>query len=176
MTKPEPGSSAGTQLLRAVTKDDLPTLFEHQSDPESNRMAAFPPRDRDAFGAHWVKILADPKVLTRAISVDGVLAGYVLSFERFGKREVGYWIAREHWGRGIATRALAAFLLLDPVRPLYARVATHNTGSIRVLQKCGFAVTDEEDGSPGPIDDGIEDVILKLDVPSGTRHHLGSSR
>jgi RimJ/RimL family protein N-acetyltransferase len=41
-------------------------------------------------------------------------------------------------GRGVATQALAAFLGLEPVRPLYAGVAKHNVASIRVLQKCGF--------------------------------------
>jgi RimJ/RimL family protein N-acetyltransferase len=51
---------------------------------------------------------------------------------------VGYWLGRSYWGRGIATRALALFLPLVPARPLYAHVASHNTGSMRVLVKCGF--------------------------------------
>jgi hypothetical protein len=35
--------------LRDVMEDDLPLFFEQQLDPEANRMAAFAPRDRDAF-------------------------------------------------------------------------------------------------------------------------------
>ena len=37
--------------------------------------------------------------------------------------------------------ALAAFVPLVDVRPLRARVASHNAGSIRVLEKCGFVAT-----------------------------------
>ena len=39
--------------LRDVHEDDLATLFEHQRDPEAARMAAFSPRERDAFMTHW---------------------------------------------------------------------------------------------------------------------------
>jgi RimJ/RimL family protein N-acetyltransferase len=147
--------------LRDVTDDDLPILFEHQLDPEASRMAAFAPRDREAFMAHWAKILPDRSVLVRTIVVDGQVAGNIVSFDRLGEREVGYWIGRDHWGKGIATAALAEFLLLDANRPLYARVARQNVPSIRVLEKCGFTIA--EDGSAPTLDDGVEEVVLKLD-------------
>jgi hypothetical protein len=35
--------------LRDVEEDDLEIFFEHQREPEANRVAAFPARDRDAF-------------------------------------------------------------------------------------------------------------------------------
>jgi RimJ/RimL family protein N-acetyltransferase len=125
--------------LRVVTNDDLPILFEHQLDPEANRMAAFPARDREAFMAHWESnVLGDPSNIARTVVVDGEVAGNVVSFGRPGKREVGYWIGREYWGRGIATKAVLAFLEVDRERPLLAHVAKHNVGSIRVLEKCGF--------------------------------------
>ena len=44
----------------------------------------------------------------------------------------------------MATAALAAFLDLETARPLYAGVARWNAGSLRVLEKCGFAVCAEE--------------------------------
>ena len=53
------------------------------------------------------------------------------------------------WGRGVATRALAAFLgEAETTRPLFAGVVAHNAGSMRVLEKCGFSRTGEivEDG------------------------------
>ena len=131
--------------LRRVEPDDLPVLYEHQADPVAYAMAAFPPRDREAFMAHWERILADETVLVRAIVADGALAGNVLSFDRDDVREVGYWLAREFWGAGIATAALAAFLRIDTTRPLYAGVARHNAGSLRVLAKCGFVACGEED-------------------------------
>jgi RimJ/RimL family protein N-acetyltransferase len=90
-------------LLREVMESDLPVFFEHQRDPEVNRMAAFAARDRDAFMAHWSKILGDHSVVTRTIIADGHVAGNVVSWEHSGRLEVGYWIGREFWGRGIAT-------------------------------------------------------------------------
>jgi RimJ/RimL family protein N-acetyltransferase len=125
--------------LRDVREDDLPTLFEHQMDPEANRMANFPARGRDAFMAHWAKILADETLLAKTVVHDDTIAGNVVSWTHDGERDVGYWIGREHWGKGVATAALSAFLAELPERPLFAHVAEHNVGSIRVLEKCGFS-------------------------------------
>ena len=133
----------GDVTIRPVREDDLPILFEHQRDPEANAMAAFPARDRDAFMEHWSKILSDQTLLARAIELDGVVVGNVGSFGFEGRREVGYWIDRAFWGRGVATRALAAFLEEETQRPLFAGVVPHNAGSIRVLEKCGFQRTGE---------------------------------
>ena len=130
--------------LREVTETDLPIFFEHQRDPEATAMAAFPPRNRKDFMAHWAKILADDTVLKRTVVVGEQVAGNVVSFERDGKREVGYMLGREFWGRGLATAALAAFLPHIPVRPLYAHVAKHNVASIRVLEKNGFTLAAED--------------------------------
>ena len=149
--------------LRDVIEDDLPILFEHQMDPEANRMAAFTPRNEKDFFAHWTKILADDTVVKKTILFDGRVAGSVVSFERDGDREVGYWIGREYWGRGIATRALSEFLDLVEMRPLYAHVAKHNVASIRVLEKCGFAVSRHFKAIATDRGEEVEEVILKLE-------------
>ena len=133
-------------VLRPVEPADLPILFEHQRDPAGIAMAGVGGRDRAAFDEHWAKILADDETLVRTVVLDGAVAGHVLSFERNDRREVGYWIGRDHWGRGVATAALVAFLGEDEVRPLYAGVLSANAGSLRVLEKCGFTVVGEEDG------------------------------
>ena len=130
--------------LREVQESDLPIFFEHQRDSVANQMAAFPARDRDAFMAHWAKIMKDESVILKTILFEGQVAGNVLSFEMSGEREVGYWLGREFWGKGIATRALSAFLTQVQVRPLYAHVARHNVASRRVLEKCGFTLSGEE--------------------------------
>lgn len=63
--------------LREVRPGDLPILFEHQLDPEGARMAAFKSRDRDAFMAHWAKIMANRACALRAILADGIVAGNI---------------------------------------------------------------------------------------------------
>jgi RimJ/RimL family protein N-acetyltransferase len=146
----------GEVRLRGVTEDDLPIFFEHQRDPAAHRMAAFPPRERDAFMTHWDSILRDASVVVRTIELDGVVAGNVVLFGFEGRREVGYWIGREFWGRGVATRALSAILLEVSERPIYAGVAETNAASIRVLEKCGFkAVETNEEEHAG-------EVLLRL--------------
>ena len=136
--------------LREVRGEDLRAFLEHQRDPVAAEVAAFLSRDRDAFFAHWGRILRDPDVLARAILVDGRVAGNVVSFAVDGRRYVGYWLGRAFWGRGIATEALRRFLRVEPARPLFASVARTNVGSIRVLEKCGFRPVAEEPAEGGP--------------------------
>jgi RimJ/RimL family protein N-acetyltransferase len=144
-------------FLRPVEAGDLDAFFEHQREPEANRMAAFPARERPAFDAHWQRILADEAVTVRTIVWNGEIAGNVLSWSRNDERLVGYWIGRDYWGRGIATRALAAFLDELTERPLHAHVATSNLGSIRVLEKCGFALSGSAE-----TEGGIQELVYEL--------------
>lgn len=131
-------------FLRDVVDSDLPIFFEHQADPESSQMAAFPSRNRDTFMAHWQRILADESNIIRTIVYNGQVAGNLVSFLMENKREVGYWIGREFWGRGVATKALSDFLSQVKIRPLYGVAARHNIGSQRVLEKCGFKICREQ--------------------------------
>src|SRR5262245_670913 len=103
--------------LRDVVPDDLPIFFEHQMEPNEVRMAAFPPRERDAFMAHWAKILSDDALLKKTIVADGEIAGNIGSFVIEGRRLIGYWLGSAYWGRGIATQALAQFLRGIEERP-----------------------------------------------------------
>jgi RimJ/RimL family protein N-acetyltransferase len=149
--------------LRGVIDSDLPALFEQQRDPEAVRMAAFPSRAWEPFLAHWEKIRANEATLLRTVVYDGQVAGHVLSFERDGVREVGYWLGRQFWGLGIATRALALFLQEESLRPLYAHVAKHNLGSRRVLEKNGFTLEGDEKDFAVVDDQPVEGWILKLE-------------
>lgn len=126
--------------LRTLTEADLPHIFRMQLDPESNRMAMTNPRTAEAFAAHWAKILPDPKLTNKAILFNEVMVGSISCFPHEDEFHVGYWIDREHWGQGIASRALELLLLEVTIRPLYAHVATSNSASLRVLQKCGFSI------------------------------------
>jgi RimJ/RimL family protein N-acetyltransferase len=145
-----------------VTASDLPVIYDQQADPESSAMAAFPSRDREAFDTHWAKIMADKKVILKAIIFNGQLAGHLVSWEMEEGREVGYWLGREFWGKGIATEALRQFLGVIKTRPLVAHVAKHNIGSRRVLEKCGFEVVGENKYVNIGKEE-VEEFVLRLD-------------
>jgi len=154
-------------VLRDVMMSDLPIFFDQQLDPEANRMAAFTrkdPADRDAFMAYWAKILRDETITIQTILFDGQVAGSVLSYvDEDGQREVSYWIGRPYWGKGVATRGLLAFLDHIKVRPLYARVAQDNIGSLRVLEKCRFTRIGEGRGFSEARGQEVEEFLLRLD-------------
>ncbi len=140
--------------LREVVDADLPTLFAYQDDPEANDMAVFPPRDEPAFREHMAKIRSDPANLLRTIVAGGRVVGWIGSWDAEGEREVGYWIGRDHWGKGYATAALRSFLAVDMTRPLWVHIAGHNVGSQVVAERCGFVFDREVQ----------EDVLLRIYV------------
>lgn len=151
--------------LRNVAESDLPVFFEQQLDPESNYMAAFIREnhaDREAFMLHWQKITTDENIHIRTVIYLGKVAGYILSHDWLGDPEVGYWIGKEFWGRGIATQGLGAFLEEFDTRPLYAHAAKDNHGSLRVLEKCGFEIIREARAFANARGKEVDEYILKL--------------
>jgi RimJ/RimL family protein N-acetyltransferase len=140
--------------LRDVEDADLDVFFEHQRDPEATRLAAFAAKARLPFLEYWAEIRAGQTVLTKAIVVNGEVAGNIMCWDQSGQRQIGYWIGRQYWGHGVATTALALFLCWMTARPLHAYVAVHNVGSIRVLEKCGFRRVPDRHGPPATGDSG----------------------
>src|SRR4029434_699372 len=97
--------ASGPVRLREVTEADLPVLFEQQLDADAVRMANFPSRDRDAFFAHWARILSDDTSVKKTIVLDDAVAENIGSWQAApGERLVGYWIGKEFWGRGVASQ------------------------------------------------------------------------
>lgn len=148
--------------LREVQRDDLPSFFEHQCDPTAVRLAAFTSKDQKTFTEHWNKILANNAVTRKTILLDGMAVGFIVCFDRDGKREIGYWIGRDYWGIGIASKAVHEFLLDVAERPLYGIVASRNIASIRVLEKCGFARVGRNRRLADPGEPAIEELTLRL--------------
>lgn len=161
--------------LRPVESGDLALLFEFQRDPVANRMAAFTaadPEDRAAFDEHWRDLLADPATVSRAIVVDDEngpgklptsrVAGHVLAFPHKGQTEVTYWIDPALWSHGVASAALAHFLLDVTTRPLRARVVADNAASLRVLHRCGFTDVGTEVNFANARGADVKEILLEL--------------
>ncbi|GAA2925023.1 GNAT family N-acetyltransferase [Streptomyces enissocaesilis] len=150
-------------MLREVGPSDLDLFSTQFQDPEAKRMAAFGPADpvdRARFDAHWKRNIAE--YVVRTVLADGEVAGSVCVYGEPGDLQVTYWIDRAHWGRGVATAALRALLELVPERPLFARAAADNTGSLRVLEKCGFTVTGHDRGFAGARGTEVDELVLVL--------------
>ncbi|MBS0188132.1 MAG: GNAT family N-acetyltransferase [Planctomycetes bacterium] len=131
--------------LRPTVSSDIRLLHTFECDAMANQLAGTKPRTWEVFRARWDEILADPSgsstgVTPRAILVDGVLAGAINVWPHEGRPNIGYWIGREHWGRGIASAALQLMLNEFSARPLFASAAAENRPSLRVLEKAGFIV------------------------------------
>jgi len=151
--------------LRPVEVSDLDAIFEWMRDPESVRMAAFTaadPNDRSAFDAHMVTVMSSPENRFWAIIRDARFVGTIGSYPSEGATEVTYWIGRSYWGQGIATQALGLFLAQIPERPLRARAASDNAGSLRVLQKAGFRTIGTDVGFAAGRGAEIDETILEL--------------
>lgn len=156
---------AGGVSLRALREDDLPALFEIQFDDTAQRLAAFvgkDARDRDAYLQKFRKILADDANVTKVVEIGGEIVGSVAAFPIEGDTEITYWIRKDWWGRGVATRALAALLDEVTVRPVYGRVAEDNLGSIRVLERNGFVLVGSEESFAEARQATITELIFKL--------------
>ena len=152
--------------LRGVDEYDLEFFFQFQQDPQANHMAAFTckdPKDRQAFNRRWERIMNDDQVPIRTIRYQEQVAGSVLSYVMEGEREVSYWIGKEYWGLGIATKSLSMYLAIITDRPIYARVASDNVGSIRVMEKNSFQYLRSERGFANARGEEIAEFVFRLD-------------
>jgi RimJ/RimL family protein N-acetyltransferase len=162
--------------IRPATEADIPVFVSHQSDPEAAAMAAFiAPASVEERSARWRDVLAQPQNRNRAIVGDESVIGFIAAFTREDDREVTYWVAREHWGHGVATRALSLLLQEETRRPLVGRAAADNVASQMVLRKCGFTMIGRDRGFAPARGVEIEEVIYRLDavhVRAATREDI----
>jgi RimJ/RimL family protein N-acetyltransferase len=149
--------------LRPVEDDDLSLFFAWQADEESFRMAAVTARDAEAFAAHWARIRSGADNYLRTILADGIVVGNAMSWTGDDGRMVGYWLGKEHWGRGIASAALGLVLEEERRRPLLATVAEHNAASQRVLEKAGFRLVGRTLVDDGPVPGPFAELHFSLD-------------
>ena len=137
-------------LLRPGWAEDAPQLARAIADEQIVRNLATAPwpfglQDAEAFlAAPRDPVLPSFLITERTDGAPRVVGSCGLGRRPSGAVELGYWISRAHWGRGIATEAGKA--LIDIARTLGLRrlEASHfldNPASGRVLEKLGFIPT-----------------------------------
>lgn len=134
--------------LRAWRSDDLASLVANASHADVSRGL----RDRFPYpytgddGRAWLARAVDESERAWAIEIDGAAVGGVslhpgVDVHRHSA-ELGYWLGRRYWGRGIMTRVIDAFagpaMQAFRLHRLYATVYANNPASMRVLEKAGF--------------------------------------
>jgi RimJ/RimL family protein N-acetyltransferase len=140
---------AGVCVLRPWAADDLRPLVQHAN----NRRVwvqlrnAFPYPYTEADARSWLEFsTTGGRDENFAVEVDGQAVGGIGytpggDVNRFAA-ELGYWIGEAHWGRGIATAAVAALssyiFQTKAVCRVFAYVFGTNPASRRVLEKTGY--------------------------------------
>lgn len=154
-------------LLRPWRESDAGSLFKYASDPEVGPRAGWPPHKsveesleiiRTIFSAEgmWAVIW---KEAGEAIGCVGYLPASSSNLQIADDEcEVGYWIARPFWGKGICTEALKLIIGYcfneRGFTTLWGSYFPSNPASGRVMEKCGF------------VDTGVEVMCPNLEIGS----------
>lgn len=144
----------------------LEHLFHFQTDPLAIQIAAFTPKDpydKSAYLSKWEKLLLDPTITLRTIYLDQQIVGSVSKYMMEGEAQITYWLDRAFWGKGIGSNALQLFLNIEPVRPIFGRVAFDNIASQRVLERNQFKKIGQDKFFANARGTDITEFIYKLE-------------
>lgn len=120
-----------------------------------------------------------PRFLITLPAERGRIVGGIGLHQGEGTVELGYWIAPEYWGRGIATEAVKGLTASAHTlghRRLVSRHAVDNPASGRVLRKAGFQLTGRRashfsNGRGGEVE--TIEYARELDEPAMNRKRTG---
>jgi RimJ/RimL family protein N-acetyltransferase len=153
-------------ILRSVQKGDEFDIAKNINDKIIARNTAtipYPYKLKDAkkwIGEYLKKQKKkNPEETSFAIVIDGEVVGSIgiHKIVKNHKCEIGYWLARKHWGKGIMPEAVK--IVTDygfeklKLRRIDAGVYSFNPPSMRVLEKNGYKL----------------EGILKKDVKKGNK-------
>ncbi|MCQ2366825.1 MAG: GNAT family N-acetyltransferase [Akkermansia sp.] len=128
--------------LRPWRESDASRLAQILNDPQvlANLAATMPYPYTREHAAGFISRAQQPGMMQFAVCADGEVVGNIGAVDRGREIELGYYIGRGHWNKGIATRALALFLQkLRPLgKPVSAHVFAFNPASAKVLHNNGF--------------------------------------
>lgn len=131
-------------ILRPLTMEDAPDVFEWASDPVVNRYMPYPLHKNVHQAEEWISSLKEKNEFCFCLKDTGKVigAGSVTFHAEYEAYELGYNLNRQFWGCGYATEAARAMIQWAyqklGARNFFARHANENTASKNVIIKCGF--------------------------------------
>ncbi len=136
-------------VLRPFRMSDAEAVFAYASDPQVTRFVRFQTHrnlgDTRKFLRNLDRLHRGAPAWAITLKNSGQLVGscgFVNSSKENRVAEIGYVLARPHWGRGYAVEAVRA--LLDygfrrmKLNRIHAQTLVENTRSARVLEKAGM--------------------------------------
>lgn len=144
-------------ILRPWRESDADTLFKYASDPDVGPRAGWPPHRSVEESLELIKTVfsgegmwaVELKETSEAVGCVGYLPSSASNLDIADDQcEVGYWIARPYWNKGICTEAMQAVVdycfTVKGFTVLWGDYFPENPASGRVMEKCGFIDTGKE--------------------------------
>lgn len=146
-----PALHGAVATLRPLLPADAPSLQRHADDPQvaCTLFDGFPQPYTIEEAQAWCADGWRSRGHVWGIVADGEVVGCIgLRVDAGWLRcnaEVGYWVGRAYWGRGLASDALAlgtgwAFANLSEVTRVYAPIFDWNAASQAVARKAGYVL------------------------------------
>lgn len=148
-------------VMRHWEDSDAEDLFRYAKDPDIGPVAGWPAHGSVAESLETIRgVLSEPETYAvclketgKAIGCVGLkLRGHTDMTDRDDECELGYWIGKPYWGRGLMPEAVCEILRHAfedlGMRCVWAGYYDGNDKSRRVQEKCGFRyqwTTDEVD-------------------------------
>ena len=138
-------------ILRPWMDSDADSLFEYASDPDIGPIAGWPPHQNIEESLYVIRnVLSGPEAYALCLKEDGKaigtielkLNGHTDMTDRDDECELGYWIGKPFWGRGLMPEAAEELLRHAfedlGMQKVWCGYYDGNTKSKRVQEKCGF--------------------------------------
>lgn len=152
-------------VLRRATMDDTTAMHRLMSDPLAMRYWSTPPHRSIDETERWIRSMVDVDPATSddfIVTLNNVLIGKLGAWKL---PEIGFLLARETWGQGLAGEALAAFVEYRKKagsERLTADVDPRNAPSLRLLQRHGFVETGRAERTWLVGDEWCDSIYLEL--------------
>ena len=163
-------------LLRRWQESDAEALYKYAKDPEIGPAAGWPPHTSVEDSLDVIRtVFSAPETYAIVLKETGKPVGSIGLL--FGKdshvagilsneAEIGYWIGKPYWGRGLIPEAVRrllhrCFTDLD-IKTVWGAYYDGNTKSRRVMDKCGFRFHHTAEGKTSPLGNVRTELFMRI--------------